>query len=58
MSSALDQLVNDRFDPQRGQQVEAKPRSDDRRARSMCVLLWLKPIDAGGDGRLKRRRGR
>ena len=49
-----DQVVNDRFDAQRGQQVEAEPRADHRRRAQRAFGFRVEPIDARGDGRLQR----
>ena len=56
MSSAVDQVVEGRFDPQRGQQVEAEPRADDRGRAQGAFGFRVEPIDARGDGRLQRGR--
>ena len=50
------QVINDRFDAQRGQQVEAEPRADHRRRAQRAFGFRVEPVDARGDGRLQRGR--
>ena len=56
MRSAADQVGNDRFDAECGQQVDAKAGADDRRRAQRAFGFRVEPIDARGDGRLQRGR--
>ena len=56
MSSAADQLVDNRIDLQAGQQIAVEAGADDRRGGERVFGRRAEPVDAGGDGRLQRGR--
>jgi hypothetical protein len=50
------QVSNRRFNPKRSQQVQAKPRADDRCRAQRAFGFRIESIDARGDGGLQRGR--
>ena len=50
------QIVNDRFNSQRGQPVRVKPRTEDCRCAQRALCPWVESIDASSDSCLQRDR--
>ena len=47
------QIINDRFNPQRGQQIQVKPLAEHCRCAQRALCYCVEAVDARGDGCLQ-----